>query len=204
MDLTKQERLIALMGEKEWRPEWASILSQIITGISAEVEEALHRHVLVASRTVVCDVDRHARSVSLKGYPITSVTTIKSDTSRAFGSGTEIDTDLFSIDSQAGVINFDFELQWGPGALEVVYTGGMAADTNAFIAAFQDIAYAVDIQVFYEWQRRENPGLTNQNPSDFGGGSSYFVNPDWAERHGEFLPKLVSAIKRHVNRSRSW
>lgn len=193
------------MGEQNFQSDYAKFLAQTITGVSAQVAKALRRHTESTSRTVNCDIPRHSRSVSLRGYPIGSVTTIKNDTSRAFASGTEVDSDLFYIDVNAGTIDFDFELQPGPGALEVVYVGGMAtgadaaALTDAFIAAFAELVYAIDQQIFYLWKRRDNPGVVNLNPSDFGGGASYLVSEDWAEKHGEFQPMLVEVIKRTAN-----
>lgn len=204
MDLTKVDRLVGWFGEKAYKPEFAGILGNLITGISKEVEKALHRHILVASRTVTIDIDRHDDSIFLKGYPITSVVSIKNDSSRLFSSGTVVDPILYYVDLENGIVSFDFELLWGPGALQIEYTGGMAANIDAFIAAFEDITLAIDQQVFYEFQRKDNPGLTNQNPSDYGGGSQYFVDPEWAEKHGEFMPKLFKAIDWHMCKVRAW
>lgn len=210
MDLTKVDRLIGWFGEKAYKPEYSRILGNIISGVSKDVELELRRHVSSEARTVNIDVERHDDVVFLRGFPIASVTSIKNDPSRDFGSGTEVDTDLYYIDTEGGVISFDFELDWGPGALRIVYEGGMAAGstnaekTDAFIAAYEDLVLAIDQQVFYEFQRRDNPGLENQNPSDYGGGSTYFVDTDWGEKHGEFLPKLVKAIERNMCKVRAW
>ena len=43
----------------------------------------------------------------------------------------------------------------------MVYTGGMAADTTAFVAAYPDIASAVDQQVAYFWHQRNTLGLSS-------------------------------------------
>lgn len=205
MNLTNLERQVAILGEENYQAEYATFVDQLIAGVSKGVEKELRRHAESKSRTVNRDVSRHSRSVSLRGYPIASVTSIKNDSSRQFASGTEIDSDLFYIDADAGVIDFDFELQWGPGALEVIYTGGMAtgadaeALTAAFIAAYADLVLAIDQQIYYLWKRRDNPGVINLNPSDFGGGASYLVSEDWAEKHGEFQPMLVKAIEDYRN-----
>lgn len=204
MDLTKVDRLIGWFGEKAYKPEYSRILGNMIAGISVDVEKALRRHILVVARTVQVDIDRHDTSIFLKGYPNVVVTSIKNDSSRAFGSGTVVDPALYYVDSENGIVSFDFELLWGPGALEIEYTGGMAADVDAFIAAFEDITLAIDQQVYYEFQRKDNPGLTNQNPSDYGGGSQYFVDSDWAEKHGETLPKLFKAIQKNMCKVRAW
>lgn len=211
MDLTTADRLIAVMGEQNYQAEWATFLKQLISGVSAQVEKALRRHVPQIERTTQIDVTRHSSSVSLKGYPITAVAQIDNDSSRAYASGTEVDTDLYYVDLAAGIITFDYELEWGPGALKVQYTGGMAAGadddekTAAFIAAFPDLVFAVDEQVKYQFMRRDNPGVVNQNPGDFGGGASYLVSEEWAEKHGEFQPMLVAAIKNEGNHaSNTW
>lgn len=204
MDLTKVDRLIKWIGQKKYKPEYSGILKSMIAGVSAEVEVLLRRHVLIASRTIQADVDSHSAHVALKGYPITQVTSVKNDPSRDFGSGTEVDTDLYYTDLETGEILFDFELSHGPGALQVEYEGGMAADTDAFIAAFPDIALGVDQQVVYEFKRRDNPGVLAQNPSDFGGGATYLISQDWGEKFGEIQPKLLKAIQHHRCTVRAW
>lgn len=205
MDLTTQERLIAVMGEQNWQAQYATFLAQIIAGVSKSVEKELRRHAEAVERTVQIDVNRHSRSISLKGYPITSVSLVQNDSSRAFGSGTNVDSTLYYVDLLAGIISFDFELLWGPGAAKVTYTGGMAAGADeetrraAFIAAYPDLVMAIDQQIYYLWSRRDNPGVISKNPSDFGGGATYLVSEDWAEKHGEFQPQLVEAIKDYRN-----
>jgi hypothetical protein len=204
LKLTKVDRLIKWLGEKKYQPEWSGILELLIDGISAQVEKELRRHVLIQERTVQADVDAHSAHVALKAYPITAVASVKNDPSRDFGSGTLVDTDLYFVDEESGEILFDFELSHGPGALQVVYTGGMAVDTDAFILAFADIVIAIDQQVAYEFGRKGNPGVLSQNPSDFGGGSSYFVSPEWGEKFGEMQPKLLKAIQYHQCKVRAW
>ena len=211
MDLTTVDRLIAVMGESNYQAEYATYLKQLISGVSAQVEKALRRHVPQIERTVQVDVVRHSSSISLRGFPITVVTLVENDSSRAYASGTDVDSDLYYADLEAGIISFDYELEWGPGAAKVTYTGGMAAGADddarrdAFIAAFPDLAFAVDEQVKYQFMRRDNPGVVNQNPGDFGGGASYLVTEEWAEKHGEFLPILIDALKRYGNHaSNTW
>jgi hypothetical protein len=205
LDLTTQERLIAVMGETNYQAEYAKFLSQIITGVSKSVEKELRRHAEAVERTVQIDVNRHSTSISLKGYPITSVSTIQNDPSRVYPVGTSVDPVLYYVDLEAGIISFDFELLWGPGAAKVTYTGGMAAGADeatrraAFIAAYPDLVMAIDQQIYYLWSRRDNPGVINKNPSDFGGGASYLVSEEWAEKYGEFQPMLVEAIKDYRN-----
>ncbi len=201
MDLTTQERLIAVMGEQNYQAAYATFFAQLIAGVSKQVEKALRRHVQAVSRTVDCDVIRHSRSLSLRGYPISEVASILNDASRSFGSGTVISADLYYVDLLAGIVSFDFQLQQGPGALRIEYTGGMAADTAAFITAHPELVMAIDQQIYYLWSRRDNPGVINKNPSDFGGGASYFVSEEWAEKHGEFQPMLVEAIEDNMNKA---
>ncbi len=204
MDLTTIDRLVELFGEKNYKPEFAGVLGNIISGVSAEIERHLRRHVQSASRTVNIDVERHDDAVFLKGYPISAVANIWNDPSRDFASGTLVDTDLYYVNLPEGEISFDFELDWGPGALRIEYTGGMADDVDDFIDTYPDIVLAVDQQCFYEWQRRDDPGVVTRNPTDFGGGATLLVSEDWGRRFGELQPKVVKMLEDYVCKARAW
>ena len=65
-----------------------------------------------------------------------TVTSVRNDLYHAFGSETTVDSALYRINTDSGILTFDFYLPYpGPDTVQVVYTAGMAADTTAFVAA---------------------------------------------------------------------
>lgn len=170
MDLTTIERVKAHIGKST--PDMDGTLSILITATSAMVERYLRRHVQSTSRTEYYDVAPATCRVFLRGVPVTTITTIHNDDLREYGSSTLIDSDDYTITERIGEVAFDYILEPGTNALKVVYTGGMAASTGAFIAAFPEVAYAVELQTIEAYRRR---GIAGASASTLDGGSTTFV-----------------------------
>ena len=79
-------------------------------------------------------------------------------------------------------------LSHGPGVLRVIYAGGMAADEDAFIAAFPDIADACDMQVIAHYQRRSQLGAQGVS---IGGGNVSYTGPL------KLLPEVRAILAKH-------
>ena len=138
-----------------------AVLSTLIAQVSALAEDYMGRHTLIGRRTEIYPVFPAKDFVSLKGFPITSVTAIKFGSTRSF-------SDIEAMDSTS------YEILHGPGQLyfpsgaisptvsprcwiEVQYTGGMALDSAAFLAAYPGISIAVANEVINRWNRRKTP-----------------------------------------------
>lgn len=136
-----------------------TLITQLIATYSQNVEKHLGRHTESTSRTEQFDIARGQCFFQLPGSPVTSVTSVKAANDRDFAGADAIDTDDYYVDLARGSIEFDSPLSVvGPGALQVIYEGGMAADTTAFAATFPDVAQACDIQIAYVISRKDQLG----------------------------------------------
>lgn len=144
-------------------------IAAVLATVSGAVERYLDRFALRTSRTEYHDVLPDMRVVRLRAYPVTTLTSVHYDADQAFGSSTAMDSDDYydpTLDD-TGVMRFKWPFAYDyPKALKIVYTGGMATDTASFVAAYPDIAGAVDTQVSHEWQRRNALGVSSVNYPD--------------------------------------
>lgn len=126
------------------------VIGETITSVSHQIESHLGRPLSEEARTEVYDVAPRALQVFLRAAPAASVASVKNRSTRstAFSSLTALDSDLYVLDGDTGCLYFENGIDYsGPLALEVTYTGGLAADTAGLIAAYPAIAEAADIQV---------------------------------------------------------
>lgn len=171
MDLTTTERVRTLLmggGMDAGTALEASSLAavaQILVSVSAAAESYLDRNVQSGvSRTEYFDVRCDRMVYPLRAYPVASITGVWYDTTQAFAAATALSSSYYfspTLDDR-GLLRLKSPLQpyydMAPAALKITYTGGMAATTTAFVAAFPDLAAAVDRQVIYEWKRRNDMG----------------------------------------------
>ncbi len=151
-----------------------ALLSELISSYSAAFESYLNRTVLAAERTLQLDVERAQQTFTLPAYPVSAIASVKNAWDRDFSSVTALDSDYYYVDSQ-GILTVDqIALIPGPGVLQVVYTGGMAADAASFVTAYPEIAGALDMQVAAHWQRQGQLGAQGVN---VGQGSVSFTGP---------------------------
>jgi len=154
-------------------------IKNLITAVSKQAEEFMDRFAEETARTEFFDVEFHRQQVFfVKGYPISAVASVKYDFARGFGSGVSaIDTTNYN-DAQfklTGRLVVDkIALPRGVGALQVIYTGGMGTDTANFIVNFPDVSNAVDLQVAFIYQRRNQFSLSSTSQE---GGSVSFTPP---------------------------
>lgn len=134
-----------------------TILGTLIAEVSADAETRMARHAEVTERTEIVDLRPHQRFVRLPGAPISEVSEIKLAATPAF-----TDVDALTADEDYFVLADTSQLHMAvttrvDAHLQVTYTGGMAADTAAFVAAFPDIAGAVEAEVVNRFRAREVP-----------------------------------------------
>jgi len=181
MDLTTVDRVkrILVGGDtSKMSSQQNAFLSNMIASVSALVEQWLDRFVKSEAQKEFFDVEWGQRVYKLKGFPIDAGTiVVKNSFSRDFATATAI---VASNYNQAqcevkGTLKIDkVTLSEGPGMLQVEYDGGMSDTTANFIAAFPDVSNAVDFQVAYYYQRRNQLGLSGL--SQEGGNVSYQGN----------------------------
>ncbi|MEA3225732.1 MAG: hypothetical protein U9Q07_07250 [Planctomycetota bacterium] len=206
MNVTTLDRLRAHIDEKNWA-DGTSYLNQMIEGFSAQLENELGRYLETTSRTVYIDVLRSNQQFHLKGYPITSISSVVEDSARDF-TGSAVSTDLYDTTDGAysdGCLFFDYCPNVGQSALKVIYTGGMAADTAAFIAAYPDLAWAAERQIFFWFQNRAITGFTGKDGSDMGPGAQRVIQTmTWMQAHGDLLPEVWQAINKYKSFVPRW
>jgi len=197
MRLAKLEPVKTLLDIDETETEFDELLMQLIENVSGEVEDYLGRVVQVpqsagvaAEITEYFDVSLHTVRVRVSAYPVISVTDIRSDTDRTFATSSIVDSKNYYIDSALGIITFKWTmLDIGPGALKVIYKGGMALTTDAFISAYPAINSAVNMEVAARFQRKATLGVVALAMT---GGSVTYI------QQNQFLPGVQSILDGEV------
>ncbi len=164
MDLTTEARVEAL-GEinADWRvsTKRSAWMSQAITAWSNRAEDYLRRKTTAATYTEYLDVAAGQAVFSLKAFPVTTMSAVYQDTSRSFSGVSAISSALYSCITGSGLLRVDqYGLMRGLASLKVVYAGGMASTTSAFVSAFPDVADGLDRQIVHVWNRRKDQGAT--------------------------------------------
>ena len=189
MDLTTTARVKALA--KIDGTSLDSLIGTLISGFSAAVEDELDRALEEAALVEIRNVSSRQTTFRLRGFPVLSspAMTVHNDTTFEFGSTSLVDTTSYQLIADEGVVEFlPGTLIPGRKVLQFSYTGGMGADTAAFIAAFPQIAEAVDIQLVHTLARR-NTRFGASSVSLAGEGTSY--EPEF---------KLIAEVKRRLQR----
>lgn len=170
MNLTTTEAVAALLsGAGDLSETRRTELSAVVVGVSGAAERYLGRLVLRQSRTEYHDVEAGQTMFRLRAFPVTALTNAWFDIEQDFATALTAGTDYFdpTLD-ESGLFETRYPLSSSrcPKALKVTYTGGMATDTDSFIAAYPDISHAVAVQCAHEWQRRGALGVSSINYPD--------------------------------------
>ena len=168
-----------------------TILTQLIASVSASAEKLMDRIALSGSQTEYHTVDPGQTVFALRAWPVSALTSIHFDTEQAWGSETEVTAGNYAspVYDRSGLLSLDnspvsiTQPTSRRSALKVVYTGGMAANVAAFIAAYPDIAEAVDAQVVHLYHARNTLGGVVSGS----GGSSTPSSTAWLPRTHEIL-----------------
>lgn len=195
MDLTTIDRVKTMLAQDTggtWGDE--TFAGELIDEVSALAAKLLDRKVLTQSYTEQLDVSGKQVLFELAAWPVTSITSVKLARDHDFASVDALDADRYVTDNDLGLLVFlsppvgFTRLAAYFRALQVVYTGGMAADTTSFMTAYPDIAEAVTRQVVYAYKRRLEPGATSEAMRDGG------IAHDGAYR---WLPDVLATFGLH-------
>lgn len=205
MDLTKIDRVEWWFGGQNFSFDWSTWVTQAIKGISQETETELRRYTeSVAGRFAYIDVNPGEREFFLKGYPVSDIANIWNDPQRDYGSDSLVDSDNYALYPEDGLIVFDYNPVAGSRTLKVEYTGGMAADTDAFILAYPDLVQWIDGQLIFNFQHKDDLGLTDTDGGDVSAGARKFFLFSYVKSHGLMLPQFLQAIRRERSMVRRW
>ena len=163
MELTTLPRVKDRLSVDADESQYDDILERMIRAASAKVETYLRRAVLKGTTTEYFDVEPGQRIFSLKAYPVTSITTVHNDVEWSYGSDTLVSSDVYTVNTDTGILYVDsYYLITGHRALKVIYVGGMAATTPAFVATqeYGNIVDATERQVCYLFNMKGKEGTT--------------------------------------------
>lgn len=124
-----------------------------ISSVSAKVIKLLGRQVEVASVTEIFSVPSGAGlvRVHLRGFPLSSVTSVTLE-------DYELPTTEYRLDQPSGRLSFippiqRKDVEYPSDALKIIYTGGMATNTDDFMSKYPDIVAEVHAQIRFELAR---------------------------------------------------
>lgn len=134
-----------------------SLLAVLVSEVSEEAEVRMARYTETVERTEVFDVRPGQHLVRVPGIPITSVSAVSLSTTPVFEASDLLtaDTDWYLL-ADTGHVKVAASVRCD-SFLEVTYTGGMAVDTTAFIAAYPDIVGAVEQEVINRYNAKDLP-----------------------------------------------
>jgi hypothetical protein len=175
-----------------------TLLSTIITDVSARMEAYMRRSVAKQTYTKTYPIGRLATQFRLDAFPVESITYIR------YGDHPDnIDDAAYNLDATSyvledeltGLIRLHIETPLNtprrPGYATVQWVGGMAEDVADLILLFPQIARAADMQVAYEFKRRHTPGGNVQTE---GGSTGFDGEMDWLDN----VLKTLNHFRRHV------
>jgi hypothetical protein len=155
-------------------------VEMLIESFFARAEQETGRSFMKqTSTTEVFSARPGQMSLRLSRYPISSVASIKQDSSGDFSGADSMDADNYEISSlgDEGIVRLRWiGLDGGAGTVQVVYVGGLIEkieSVNASTNVPWDLRMAAIRQVTYWYQRRSSLGLLSES---IGGGSVSIKN----------------------------
>ncbi len=195
MYATTKARVKALLDIPDATTTHDAVLTNFIAAVSKRIEAFIDRPLLQSARTEEYDLKPRQRVIFLRAYPLTAqsdISSIKVATDWDFAAATAVSSSDYHVDLVTGAVHLNYSpitnylgnnMGVAPGAVQVVYTGGLGAvssgsDPNAtFLTNYADIASACETQVVAMWRRRDDPGrkttkigqygATNEAPLEF-------------------------------------
>jgi hypothetical protein len=195
MDATTKERIKDLLEITSTTHD--TVLDRLIAVVSQRIESFLDRPLQSVERTEYYDLKPRQRVIFLRAYPLASqgsISSVKFATDWDYATVAAEDADDFQVDLDNGSLHLNRypitnylgdNAATAPLAVQVVYTGGFAADTASLISAYPSIAYACEEQVIAMWRRRDEPMGKSTRIGDYA-----------REVEGvlKFLPDVVEAL----------
>jgi hypothetical protein len=132
-----------------------SLIASLIAAVSEMAEDYLCRDLLKDTYTEERPLRARTRYVSLRAFPIESVSSVKYARTYDFSDIDDLDEGIYQVRRAQGQIYLSGISTWfDPGFIQVTYVGGIAEDTAGFIAEHPRIAQAADNEVIARLNRR--------------------------------------------------
>lgn len=169
LDLTTAARVKAWLGKSDVTDD--TVIGYLIDKVSREAMFVMNRATIQSARSEYLDVEKDGQKIFyVKASPIITSTApvviYNTDTPRVWTDASDIisaDYVICNADMAAqGIVYVDYELDEAVNALKITYTGGMATTVDNFIAAYPDIALAIDMQVGFLWRRKGTLGIRSE------------------------------------------
>lgn len=134
-----------------------------IDRVDALAKSILGRSVDTAQHVEYHQVEQYETDIYLAAFPIDldqSIMVRMGSRRVDIANQTTLSTLDYDVIPDLGRIVLESQAPYDPTHVEVTYTGGMAADFDAFALAYPSIVRAVEDQVLHQWGKRRNPGRT--------------------------------------------
>jgi len=170
-------------------PSVDGLLYALIEEVSKAMQDYLCRWIQRDTYTEYFSVQYNRTIYQLSAYPVSSISSVHNATDWDWDTESEVDDDCYTVDTEAGLLYIErWTLVSGYRALRVIYSGGMAADTEELIASYPDLSMACARQVGYLWQMRTKPGAASVSS----GQGTVSRNVD-----GYWLPEVKPVLDRY-------
>ncbi len=136
-------------------------VERLIDAFTKRAENESHRAWRKATVTEYFTTRSGQSQIRLSRFPVDSITSIKESTNGDFSTATAMASTNYFLDSSRGIVRLrSLTFTEGPGAVQVVYTGGLARDVFAVPA---DLRQAAAKQVAFEFQRKKQLGVVSMS-----------------------------------------
>lgn len=167
MDLVDLPRVKAFLDQTGTTND--ALLADLITAVSAQIERYIGRGIELKARTEIYDLEDYQSKVMLSTFPVTTLTSVTYDDTGVFSSGAVTG---YTLNKAVGMLSLPVSYAEAYGALQVVYTAGMAADVDGLLNnGYGDIVEACMLQVAAVFKRRQN--IEQTSVSDAAGGVGF-------------------------------
>jgi hypothetical protein len=148
-----------------------TVLGRLINVVSQRIESFMDRPLQRVERTEEYDLRPRKKVVFLRAFPVANqaaISSVKIATDWKFDTVSPVSSDDYHVDPETGALHFNFypiltylgsNTDTAPGACQITYTGGFAADTDTLVSDFPAVAYACETQVVAAWRRRDDPTI---------------------------------------------
>jgi hypothetical protein len=145
------------------------VLDRLIASTSQRIEDFIDRPLHKTARTEEYSIKPRQNTLFLRAYPLaaqTSISSIKIAGDWDFASVSAVDSGDYHVDLDSGMVHFNYfpitnylgnNMATAPNVVQIVYTGGLVANTNEVIDFYPAIASACEMQVIANWRRRDQP-----------------------------------------------
>ena len=173
------------------------VLDRFIAAVSQRIETFIDKPLDRIERTEEYDIKPRQRVLFLRAFPLenqAAISSIKIALDWDFSSVAAVASTDYHVDLNTGACHFTFfpiteylgnNMATAPNVIQVIYTGGFALNTDAFLLAYPAIAAACETQVIAMWRRRDEPMTKSTRIADYG---------STVEGPVKFLPDVIEAL----------